>query len=120
MAVHDQSDRLEVRLDVVGQLRHHMAGDGQRADRPNRERVAVGRRLGDIVHPERERAARLVLDNHRTAENGSNLGSEDARHRVGRAAGRLRHDQADRLVGIVGDRRAGQRPHDAAQQQRAQ
>jgi len=82
-------------------------GDNQRADRPDRERVAVGRRLGDIVHAERECAARLILDDHGAAENGSHLGGEDARHRIGRAAGRLRHDQADRLVGIFGERRDG-------------
>src|SRR5262245_63738442 len=42
-----QRDRLEVALDVVGQLRYHVAGDSERADRPHAERVAVGLGLGD-------------------------------------------------------------------------
>ena len=50
----------------------------------------------------RERAARAVVDDDRLAELRTELGGEDARDRVGRAAGRLRHDEADRMIGIVG------------------
>src|SRR5262249_59175618 len=41
MSAGRKRDRLEVPLDVVGQLRHHVAGDGERADRPHAD-VSVG------------------------------------------------------------------------------
>ena len=48
MPVHDQRDRLEILLDDIGQLRHHVAGDRHRADRPDARacsrRVATWRR----------------------------------------------------------------------------
>ena len=75
MPARDQRDRLEIALDVVGQLRHHVAGDGERADRPHADGVAVGRRLRDQVEPERERAARAVVDDDRLAQLLAELGA---------------------------------------------
>ena len=110
MPMHDQRDRLEILLDNIGQLGHHVAGDRHRADRSDRQRVAVRRRLCDVVHAKRERAAGLVLDDDgRAAERRAELGGQDARHSVGRAAGGLRHDQPDRPVGIFGACRDGNR-----------
>ena len=68
MAARHQRDRLEIALDVVGQLRHHVAGDGERADRPHADGVAVGRRLRDQIEPERERAARAIVDDDGLAQ----------------------------------------------------
>ena len=62
MPVRDQRDRLEVLLDVVGQLRHHVAGDRQRADRPDRRACSRPAPTWRRCPCRGERAARLVLD----------------------------------------------------------
>ena len=59
-----------------------------------------------------KRGAGPVLDHDGLAELRAKLGGEHAGDRVGRAAGRLRDDQADRPVRIGGlrGRASGQRP----------
>ena len=63
--------------------------------------VAVGRRFRDRVGGERAAGAGAVLDDHRLAELVGELAAEQPRQHVDRAAGRERHDQPDRAVGIV-------------------
>ena len=101
MAARHQRDRLEIALDVVGQLRHHVAGDGKRANRPHADGVAVGRRFRDHIEPERERAAGTIVDDDRLAQFRTDHRSQNTCDVVGGAAGRLRHDEADRVIGIV-------------------
>ena len=102
MPARHQRDRLEVALDVVGQLRHHVARDRERADRSHAERVAVGLGFRRQIEPDGERAAGTVVDHDLLAELLAELRAEQARDRVGGAAGRLRDDQPDRLVGKLG------------------
>ena len=108
MPARHQRDRLEVALDVVGQLRHHVAGDRERADRPHADRVAVGLGLGGEVEADGERAARPIVDHDLLPELLREFGAENARDRVGRAAGGLRDDQPDGPVRVLG-RRAGRK-----------
>ena len=68
MPARDQRDRLEVALDVVGQLLHDVAGDGERADRPHADGVAVGRRFRDQVEPDGERAAGTIVNDDLLAQ----------------------------------------------------
>ena len=78
-----------------------------------------GRALADWLLEKfgNERAAWAVVDNDLLPDLLGELGAEDARNRVGRAAGCLRDDELDRLVRIL-RRRAG-REH-AREQQRDQ
>jgi hypothetical protein len=48
-------------------------------------------------------AARLVVDEDVPARAVDQLGLDDARHRIGRAAGREGHDDLDRSLGPVAD-----------------
>ena len=59
-----------------------------------------------------------VVDHDLLAELLAELGAEDARDRIGRAARRLRHDQPDRLVGKFGRRRKTRTSRQAAAQRR--
>jgi hypothetical protein len=61
------------------------------------ERVAVGRGLGDRVHGDIAARARTVLDHHRLAALGGEVGAEDARGEIGDPAGRGRDDDLERL-----------------------
>ena len=117
MSARDQRNRLQVALDVVRQLRHHVPVDRERADRAHADGVSVGVGLGGEVETEGQGAAGAVVDHDLLPELLAELGAEDARHRVGRAAGRLRNDEPDRLVRVL-RRRAG-REH-AGEQQRQQ
>jgi hypothetical protein len=98
MPLADERDRLQVALDVVGQLGHHLARDGERADRPHAEGVAVRRALRHRVDADGERATGPVLDHDRLPERARELRGEQPRHVVGGAAGRLRNDQLERPV----------------------
>jgi hypothetical protein len=82
------------------------------------ERVAVGRGFGDQIEPDGEGSARLVLDHDRLPDDRRKLSDDQARERIGSAARRLRHDQPDRLVGVLRLRRGLARNHHAGYQQR--
>jgi hypothetical protein len=110
-----QGDRLEVALDVVGQLRHHVAGDRKRADRSHADGVAVGLGLGGQIETDGQSAAGTVVDNDRLPDLLGELSAEDARHRIGRAAGGLRHHQPDRLVRVLRRRAGRERARQQAQ-----
>jgi hypothetical protein len=86
-----------------------VAGDGERADRPHADGVAVGGGLGDEIEAEGQCAARPVVDHDGRVQDRTELRRQDARHRVGRAARRLRHDEADRPVWVLGARANRQR-----------
>jgi hypothetical protein len=81
-----------------------MTRDGERADRAHAQGIAIGRRFGREIEPERERAAGAVIDHDLLMKFVGQGGGEDAGERIGRAAGGLRHDHADRVVGIFGPR----------------
>ena len=54
-------------------------------------------------------AARTIVDHDLLAELLAELGAEDARNRVGGAAGGLRDDEPDRLVRVLCRRAGGER-----------
>jgi hypothetical protein len=108
VSARDQRDRLQVPLDVVRQLRHHVAGDGERADRPHADGVAVRFGLGGQIETDGQRPARTVVDHDLLAQFLCELGAEDARDRIGRAAGSLWDDEPDRSIRIL-RRRAGRK-----------
>ncbi len=119
MPARHQRDRLEIALDVVGQFRHHVARDRERADRPHADGVAVGIGFRRQIEADGERPARPVVDDDLLAEFFAEFGAENARDRIGRAARRLRHDQPDRLVGKLSRGRkrecSGEQQHNGAE-----
>jgi hypothetical protein len=62
-------------------------------------RVAVGRCLRRGARADRATRAAAVVDHDLLAEDLRQLGRQRPRHRVGAAAGRERHDHANRLGG---------------------
>jgi hypothetical protein len=72
--------------------------------------VAVRRRARRIAHAGVAAGADLVLDDELLAEFFRQLLPDQPRHHIDRAAGRERHDDPDRLRGILlGGRRSGER-----------
>ena len=67
-----------------------------------KQRVAVRRRLGDVLGGDIVAGARLVLDDELLAELLGQPSADDARDDVGRSAGRIADDDAHRMVGIAG------------------
>jgi hypothetical protein len=83
-----------------------VTSDGEGADRPDADGVAVGRALRDRVDADGERAARTIVDDDRLAELLGDSRRDDARDVVGRAARGLRDDEAQRPLGVLSGRRA--------------
>jgi hypothetical protein len=75
--------------------------DGERAGTAEPERVAVGRRLGDLARADRAAGAAMVLDHDLLAERLAHELGDAARQHVVAAAGRVRNDQRYWMVGIV-------------------
>ncbi len=92
--------------DVVRQVVDHVRRQRQRADRRHAQRVAVGRRLRGEVHADGQRAAGPVVDHDLLADGVAERSGEQARQRVGGAAGGLRHDEVDRPIRKVRQGRA--------------
>jgi hypothetical protein len=90
-----QRDRIEVFQEIIGE-RIDRAVDDMRAPVADAERVAVGRRAHDTSNRDRARGAGRVLDHDGLSERAAHALAENARDRVGRAAGREWHDQCDR------------------------
>ena len=111
----EQRDRLEVLDRVVGELVEDERVDRERADVAEDQRVLVGRR-GDLGHRDVAGAARLVVDVDALAEQLAELDRGRAGDDLRAAAGRERHDEADRL-GRPGSLRP--RPTSAAPRRRA-
>ena len=94
-------DRHEVVEDAVGDLLPDGGADGHGAGRGAEQRVAVGRRLRDGLRCEPPGGAGLVLDQDGAADRFLQLLGEDARDRVGAAAGAESDDDPDRAVGVI-------------------
>jgi hypothetical protein len=67
----------------------------------DQHRVAVRRRLRDLIGAERAGSTRLVLDHDRLAQPLRDIGAENPRHRIDRAARRIRNDEPDRPARVV-------------------
>jgi hypothetical protein len=93
----DRRHRLEV-LQRVERHLHQARADHVRGEH-HQERVAVGRRLGDLLGADHGVGPRPVLDDHRLLERFRKPRRHGARHDVGRAA-LVGNDDAHRLVGI--------------------
>src|SRR5262245_17178040 len=65
-------------------------------DVPDGDRVAIGRSLGDARHADRATGAADIFNNHSLTERTAHRFSNQARNRVGGAAGRCRDDERDR------------------------
>ena len=79
------------------------------------QRVAVARRLRHHLGADDAAGAAAVVDDDLAAGDLRQLGADDARDDVDGAAGRERHDQADRPIGIglrLRRGRAGERESD--------
>src|SRR5262245_56154840 len=88
------------RLGVTKWVEHH--GRVHRRE----QRISVGRRTRRRLRADRGIAAGAVLDQHRLTPILAHPLSDHSRDHVGRAAGRERHDDPDRSVGVVVRRRA--------------
>ena len=66
----------------------------------NADGVAVGRSLGDRVDAEHAAGPRPVFHHHGLAQDLFQRRCQGTRHRIGRAAGGKRHEEADRPLGI--------------------
>jgi hypothetical protein len=106
--VPDARDRREIAAELEAALRVHEVHDRLAADRPDEQRVAVGRALRRRVRADHRAGAGLVLDDDRLPEPRRELLPERARDDVDPAARRERHDEAQRLR-RVGLRRGWQR-----------
>ena len=106
----DQHDRLEILLQVVVAADRSAVAD-MGVPLADVDGVAVGRRARDAADADAAAGAADVLDDHRLTERGPHALRQDARHDVGRAARRERHDHRDRPRRIGLRVRAG----DAAQ-----
>jgi hypothetical protein len=82
-----------------------------RAHRRDRQRVAIGGRLRHRVDADRTAGAALVLDDELLPHLAAEFFGERTGDGIGSAAGRIDHDQPDRLVRIGRVRRGkrGQR-----------
>ena len=92
-----QRDRSQVAERVVGQLVRIECLVGGEAVRDRDEAVAVGSRARDVVDADHRARPGPVLDDHRLAERACPaFDGHETRDVVGRAAGRKRHDDANR------------------------
>jgi hypothetical protein len=73
-------------------------------DRDHADGVAVGWCRGDGLVPDRARAARAVHDDDRLLELAFQEAADDARGRVGAAAGAPRHDELNLPLRILRER----------------
>ncbi|MNN47293.1 hypothetical protein D3C81_1617090 [compost metagenome] len=84
----------------------------QRRRGQHQQRVTIGRGLGHGFSADGARGAGAVVDHHGLLQVLAHFLADDAGSGVGRAAGRERHDEPDRLVrvALLGQRgRGGQR-----------
>ena len=100
-------ERREVLHRVVARLLQHEHVVAVRLVVAERDRLAVGLGLGDGARADGAGAARDVLDHDLLAERAGDVGGDDARDHVGRAAGRIGHDHLDRSGGLPGLREGG-------------
>jgi len=75
--------------------------DGDRAGGGEKQRIAVGLRLRDILRGHRAIGAGLVLDSDRLVKRALHLGGDHPRGAIGGAARGKSDDQAHRSGGII-------------------
>jgi hypothetical protein len=103
---------------VVGQrLEQGLADGGAAGDQ--QQRVAVGRGRGHRLAGDHAAGAGLVVDDHRLAQGARHVLAHGARRDVGRAAGRVGHDDADRLGGKARRLRRAQRDGGGGQERKS-
>ncbi len=94
----------------------------QRAGRDEEQRVAVGRRAGELAHGRNEIAAGFVFNQHRRVEAFAHLLGDDACHDIGGAAGREPDQHADgaagKILSVGGNRKERNQCHAREQGQR--
>ena len=93
--VGDQRDRREIVYHVVGEI-HRRGVEHVGLHVADADRVSVGRRLRNTADADAAAGAGDVLDDQRLAEAHLHPFGQDARERVGRPAGRIRHHERDR------------------------
>src|SRR5262249_10742569 len=79
--------------------------DGQRRVGREEQRVAIGRRLGHEVGPDVAAGAGAVFDDDRLAPGFRQPRPQETGQDIDRAARRIGHDDANRMVGIIGLRK---------------
>ncbi|MNY02519.1 hypothetical protein D3C86_1350910 [compost metagenome] len=97
----DERYRREVLARVVGQRGIQAGVDGVRRQH-HQQRVAVGLGARELGGGDRAARARLVFQHHRLAPLLLQFGAQRAGQHVGAAAGRIRNQQGDGLVGVGG------------------
>ncbi|MCY1531335.1 hypothetical protein D9M68_665570 [compost metagenome] len=105
---HDR-DRREVLHRVVRQVGEQPGVDRVGRDCAHHQRIAVGRRLRHEVGPDIAARARAVFHDDGLAQGTAHLLGQHAGHGVQRAAGRVRHDEAQRLGREISGLRQGRR-----------
>ncbi len=101
-ALAEAGDRDEVLDRVVGQLLVEVLVGGVRRVGRDQHGVAVGRGARRRLRRHHPARAGLVVDDDRLLGVGGDRRAERARQLVGGAAGSERHDEGDRMVGILG------------------
>ena len=94
VGVVDGRHRHEIAHELVGAVRQQRLVDGVRV-RHHQQRVAVGRRLGDLARADQRAGAGPVLDDERLLERFLQVLADDAGVDVGGPAGAERHDDLD-------------------------
>ena len=104
---HQACHRGEIAQWIERHARVEMRVDREQAVHADQQRIAVGRRLRHRFARHHAVAADAVLDHHRLAQRLGEARRDEAPHEVRPAAGRDRHQQADRFRGVLrgGDRR---------------
>jgi len=117
----DHADGREILDRVVGEGAAERRRNRLRARRGDADSGAVGRRLRHRLDADIAAGAGAVFDHDLCAEGRRELLRDDARNDVGAAAGRERHDQADRSLrprAVCGLRGGGGRKRGARNQER--
>ena len=106
-----QPDRAEVAVGVVGQLLEQSRVEDEGAVVGGEDGLAVRLGLGGGSRADVRGAARAVLDHHRLAQLGRHGLAQDARQRVGAAAGGVGDDPVDRAFRVGGETPPGAAGH---------
>jgi hypothetical protein len=90
----------EIAVHVEGQVGVEERVEREAADVGDEQRIAVGVGARDIEHRGVAASTAFVLDDDRLAESLLHFGRDAARDDGARAAGRKRHDEANRFRGV--------------------
>lgn len=96
--VHTARDGSQILEPVVAEF-HQVRRDRQRADRTEQQHRAVGHGIGDELVGDVAASAPFVVHHHGLADVLAQLLGDQARGRIGGAAGGKAHHQRDRLLG---------------------